>query len=79
MSDDLSKGIPDLLRVPIMPGGEMMTRKHFAEIADLIKDAEFASEEQRAEFARRMAWAVCKPSNPRFDTDRFLAACRRED
>tara|TARA_R100000700_G_scaffold38130_1_gene49044 strand:+ start:281 stop:451 length:171 start_codon:yes stop_codon:yes gene_type:complete len=56
-----------------------MTRKHFAEIADLIKDAEFASEEQRAEFARRMAWAVCKPSNPRFDTDRFLAACRRED
>tara|TARA_Y100001938_G_C8020534_1_gene395059 strand:- start:723 stop:893 length:171 start_codon:yes stop_codon:yes gene_type:complete len=56
-----------------------MTRKHFQMIAAVIKDFDFGSDEQRLAFAKAMASDVCEPLNGNFDTDRFLAACRRED
>lgn len=50
---------------------EMMTRKHFQQVADVIKSHPDAA--KRAELAKHHA-AIFKASNPRFDHQRFYSA-----
>jgi hypothetical protein len=54
---------------------EMMTRKHFQQVADVIK--EHPSAEKRSELAHHHA-SIFKASNPRFDHDRFFKAANAE-
>lgn len=53
-----------------------MQHRHFATIAAIIKDFGYPQERQRIaeEFARKL-----RHTNPKFNRDRFLAACLEED
>ena len=54
-----------------------MTRKHFQAIAEIIKNADSLDEQGRAEMVREFA-SLCRSVNPRFDRERFAAACQPE-
>lgn len=49
----------------------MMSRKHYIELAALCSELVGG---QREYVAHKLA-DICKRDNPRFDRDRFLAAC----
>jgi len=53
-----------------------MQHRHFTTIATIIRNFGYPQERQRIaeEFAREL-----RHTNPRFDRDRFLAACLSED
>lgn len=51
-----------------------LQHRHFAFIAATIADLPFNTREQTA----RAFSEACKRTNPRFDRERFLAACRAE-
>jgi len=58
-----------------------MTKKHFMAIADALLEERSGARKCRTtvdavdRIAKRIA-AVCKKLNSRFDTERFLSACR---
>ena len=52
-----------------------MTRKDFQAIATVIKDTPFTDPQDRVILAHRMA-EVCYGTNPNFNKQRFLDACK---
>lgn len=55
-----------------------MTKKHFEALAEIVRDAcGFAYVNKHAQrwLALRLA-AVCQETNPRFDRERFMRACK---
>jgi len=50
-----------------------LSRKHFNELAEIIRVSGLGMPDH-IELARRMA-SFCAQHNPRFDYDRFMAAC----
>ena len=52
-----------------------MTRKDFQAIATVIKDTPFTDAQDRVILAHRMA-EVCHGTNPNFNKQRFLDACK---
>ena len=52
-----------------------MTRKDFQAIATVIKDTPFTDAQDRVILAHRMA-EVCYSTNPNFNKQRFLDACK---
>lgn len=57
-------------------GKAEMQHRHFATVAAIIKDFGYPQERRRIaeHFARELA-----STNPRFDRERFIAACLAED
>jgi len=51
-----------------------MTRKHFQELAEMVKNAVYLSSEQKAQLANSLA-AMCASHNPNFNRTKFLVAC----
>lgn len=56
-----------------------MTRKHFIELAKIIKDsASYITDNKRLTLAERVA-DYCSTQNHLFDRDRFIQACGFDD
>jgi hypothetical protein len=53
--------------------GNIMSRRHFAKIAEII--ARIEDEQERKRVAHEMA-EVCRSENSRFDSARFYSACK---
>ncbi len=51
-----------------------MQRRHFELIAEIIRDFDFASSEERRWFAQHTVWRL-RATNPNFNEARFLRAC----
>tara|TARA_R110000782_G_scaffold5831_4_gene20159 strand:+ start:2726 stop:2890 length:165 start_codon:yes stop_codon:yes gene_type:complete len=51
-----------------------MSRKHFQELAEIVKNSSNLSDTQRAELARDIA-VFCMDHNNNFNRQKFLDAC----
>lgn len=54
----------------------MLQKRHFQMIANILREIDL-SQDQRAQLARAFARELAS-TNPRFDKDRFLAACQKD-
>jgi len=52
-----------------------MTKKHFIELATVLRDLRASLSATDHLAACRAIAAMCRRANPRFDTERFLTAC----
>ena len=54
----------------------MFQARHFEKIAEILRNLESVSPEEQARVIEAFANGLA-PTNPRFDSDRFVAACNK--